>query len=151
MTRTNKTLPIQVSRNGVAPVVFTLDDVDRFVLSQREVLGVVVEHEREKDRSTKIGEDIAAWVYRVRAWCKKHDVLSCVVGPRMDDLVVVITAKDEDANGILHDAMSALDLESFERNQLRLSWMLLRRSESSGLCAFVDTGTARTIYSAEQA
>lgn len=151
MARTSRTPPIRVSPTGTAPMVFTLDDVDRFVLSQREVLGAVVEHERAKDRATKVGEDIAAWVYRVRAWCKKHEVKSCVVGPRMDDLLVVITAKDEDAGGALHDAMSALDIESFEKNRLRLSWMLLRASEAAGLCAFVDQSAARTIFSAEQA
>jgi hypothetical protein len=128
-----------------------MGDVDRFILSQREVIEAVVEQEQRKERLTKIGEDIAAWVYRVRTWCVAHPVASCVVGPRTSDLLVVVTAKGEDPDGTLHDAMSALDLESFQKNGLALSWILLRASEAEGLSAFIEAADARTIYGADQA
>jgi len=129
-----------------APVVFTAEDFDRFVLSQREAVAAASDALAAKRHREEIGEQVGAWISRIREWCKDHPVEACVAAPRMDDIMVVVIASDEDPGGRLHDAMSAVDLESFERNGLRLSWLLLRASEAAGLSAFVSTDAARTLY-----
>jgi hypothetical protein len=141
--------PVSLNYQGASPVVVTPPDYDRFVLTQKEAVKAVVDHVASAERSRKIGEDIAAMVYRIHAWCKRHPVSSCVVAPRMDDLLVVVVARGEDEGGALHDAMAELDLEMFRANSLRLEWLLLRESESSALSAFIDPTEARTLYSAQ--
>lgn len=66
----------------------------------------------------------------------------------MDETVIVIVAADEDEHGLPHDAMAELDLRNFQLNRLRLSWMLLRRSEAAGWTSFVRPEAARLVYRA---
>lgn len=146
--RTSAT-PVFLDAAGKVPVVVTPPDFDRFVLSQREAVEAAQKHRDEREARREVGEHLAALVYRVHDWCRSHDIASCVAAPRMDDLLLVITARDEDPGGSLHDDMSKLDLESFEKNGLRLSWLLLRASEAAGISAFVDPAVARTIYRAD--
>ena len=66
----------------------------------------------------------------------------------MDETVIVIVAADEDDHGSLHDAMAELDLRNFQQNRLRLSWLLLRKSEGAGWTSFVRPQAARLVYRA---
>lgn len=140
------TVPIRISSTGADPVVFTPDDYDVFVLSQREAVDAAKQHQRAELAEQEVGEKLASRIYRIGRWCKANNVSTCVVAPRMDDLLVVVIAKDEDEGGRLHDAMSAFDLEAFQQDNLRLSWLLLRASESDGLSSFVDPASARIVY-----
>lgn len=140
---------LHISAASSLPVKFSADDFGVFILTQSQATDAAKRFVQRQDRDREIGEDIASWVYRLRRWCEDHRVASCVVSPRMDDIMVLVTAKDEDSGGILHDAMSELDIESFEKNGLRLTWLLLRAAESDGLAAFIDPSTARTIYRAD--
>lgn len=149
MSVTRPTRPIRIAPGGIAPVVFSTEDFDTFVLTQSRAVEAVKAHVAREDGRREIGEKVVAWVYRLREWCKEHAVASCVVSPRMDDLLVVVTSRDEDDGGKLHDSMAELDLESFNRNKLRVSWLLLRASEADGLSAFADLEQARTVYRAD--
>ncbi len=148
--RTQNSHAIRIAHDGDAPVVFSPADFDRFVLTQRESLQAATDMIARKRIEGEIGDRIAAWVFRLHEWCKAHSVGGCAVAPRMDDLMVVIIARDEDPDGRLHDAMSAFDLEAFQKNNLRLSWLLLRASEATGLHAFVNPKMAKWIYSADK-
>lgn len=145
----SKTTPIQIARAGGSPVVFTTDDFDRFVLTQREVFEAVEARQVTVEDQERTGRHFASFVYDLHMWCKQHGVDSCVIAPRLDDTIVVIVTRDEDEGGVLHDKMSQFDLDSFARYRLRLYWMLLRASEASGLSAFVDPPWARTVYRAD--
>lgn len=144
----SKTQPILIDGADNTPVVFTPVDFDRFVMSQREVLDAARSQEERNRRQQEVGEQFAALVYRVSQWCKDHPVLLCVACPRIDDLLIVVVASDEDPGGVLHDSLSDLDLDMFEKNGLRIAWLLLRASEASGLGAFVGGAHARTIFDA---
>lgn len=140
---------LHINAASSLPVKFSADDFGVFILTQSQAAAAAKRFVQGQDREREIGEDIASWVYRLRRWCEVHRVASCVVSPRMDDIMVVVTARDEDRGGSLHDEMSELDIESFKKNGLRLSWLLLRATESDGLAAFIDPAAARTIYRAE--
>lgn len=139
---------VALSHTSDDPVVFTPADFDRFVMTQREAVSVANDHLSAKAQLHQIGEELSLMIFRLHDWCKHHPVAFCVMAPRLEDVMVVVVASDEDANGSLHDAMSALDLEMFSRNRLRVNWLLLRASEAAGLDAFVNRSLARTIYRA---
>lgn len=132
--------------------VFISDkDYDTMLRTQRQIVDLCRAHDRWLTHSREVGEQFTNAIGEIRAWCEAHqDVAACVLAPRMDDLIVILMARSEDDGGLLHDQMSEFDLEMFSRNDLRLYWMLLRRSEWEGLSAFADTNTIRVIYRADK-
>lgn len=148
-SKATSTGTIQISESGREPVVFTTDDLDRFVLTQRDVLRAARGLEESRERERSVGERFASWIATVRDWCKSNPVAECIVAPRMDDIIVVVIAQDDDPRGELHQRMSEFDLVSFQQNELRLFWLLLRADEAAALASFVDLSAARRIYRAE--
>jgi hypothetical protein len=140
---------IQIRADGSGLVVLTPDDYDRFVETQPAVIDAVKAAREEQDHTRKLQERIGAFMAGLHYWCKSRPVELCVVTPRMDDIMVVIIASDEDAGGRLHEEMSAFDLANFRENNLRVSWILLRQSEREGLSAFANLASARLVYHAK--
>lgn len=140
---------IQIRADGDGLVVLTPEDYDRFVETQPAVIEAVQAARQEQELVRKMQERIGAFVAGLRYWCKSRPVSLCVVSPRMDDIMVVIVAADEDPNGRLHDEMSEFDLVNFRENGLRLSWILLRNSEREGLDSFANLSSARLVYHAK--
>lgn len=140
---------LQIAHDGDAPVVFSPADFDRFVLTQRDTLQAAQDHLARERLRHSIGERFGSWLYELHRWCEDHGVLECYAAPRLDDLMVVLVAATEDTDGALHDAMSQFDLDSFNRNSLRISWLLLRASEAAGRSAFLEPSLTRVIYRAQ--
>jgi hypothetical protein len=140
---------IQLNELSNGNVVLTTADSDRFIRTQREIVAAMRGADDILDRGRKVTEEFDAMVRDIRAWCgTRAQVASCTLCPRMDDVLAVIVAKDEDHDGSLDDAISALDLEMFSRNRFRVTWLMLRASEGKGLPSFVKTEDARLIYRA---
>lgn len=130
-------------------VTLTTADSDRFVSTQREIVSTMRGAVNLLSEGRRASEDFSTMVKDVQAWCgKRPSVAECVLCPRMDDILVVVVAKDEDNTGQLDDDLSAIDLEMFSRNKFRVSWLMLRASEASGLNCFVDAKESRRIYRA---
>lgn len=142
--------PIRIDSAGTTPVLLTTEDMDRFVMTQRDVVAAALALQQSSEDAKKAGEHFGAFLYRLREWCKENRVAECVLSPRMDDVLVIVVAADEDEGGKLHDRMSQFDLQCFKDNRLRLSWLLLRRSERKGMSAFADLQAARTVYRGQQ-
>ena len=131
-------------------VVLTTADADRFVLTQRAIVGAVRGSENVIGKSQKVLAQFQEMVSDTIAWCGRHPaVASCAMYPRMDDLLILVTCKTEDDNSELDTAISALDLEMFSRNKFRVSWMMLRASEAPGAASFIKPEEARLIYRAK--
>lgn len=147
--KSQTTDPIYITGDSDDEVVFSPADYDSFVLTQRQVLDACRDHQNMVTKCLEVAEAMKQMVAELRGWCAQQNVARCVLAPRMDDILVTIIARDDDEGGKLHDQMSILDLYLFKKNGFRLFWLLLRASEASGLSAFVDARTARTVFSAE--
>ncbi len=141
--------PIRICADGSGLVVLTPDDYDRFVETQAAVIHAVLAAKEQEEADRRMQERIGAFIAGLRYWCKNNPVELCLIFPRMDDILVLAVAADEDHGGRLHDAMSEFDLENFRENQLRVSWILLRRSERAGIASFADPDTARVVFHAD--
>lgn len=138
---------IQLSEFSEAQVVLTTADSDRFIRTQREIVSAMRGADDFLARGRKASEDLDAMVRDVVAWCAlRPKVASCTLCPRMDDVLAVIIATDEDSDGSLDDAISTLDLEMFSRNKFRMTWLMLRASEAKGIASFVKSSDARRIF-----
>ncbi len=131
-------------------VVLTTADADRFVLTQRELVGAIRGSEDVIGTGQRALAQFQEMVTAIQAWCAGHtSVGSCVMFPRMDDLLVLVVCNGEDEEGALDTALSALDLGMFSRNKFRVSWMMLRASEAAGAASFIKPESARLIYRAK--
>lgn len=140
---------VQLSEDSDGQVTLTTSDSDRFIKTQREIVGAMRGAEDILAQGRKVNDDFQAMVRDIQAWCRRNPrVESCTLCPRMDDFLAVIQSIDEDEDGSLDDAVSALDLEMFSRNKFRITWLMLRRSEASGIAAFTQGNEPRVIYRA---
>jgi hypothetical protein len=144
---------VQLSERSSGQVVLTTEDFDRFVMTQRDIVDACRGHTNFLAKSREMAEEMHRTIADINAWCLAHNdsVANCAACPRADDMLILVTAKNEDDGGHLHDDMCALDLELFNRNKFRLYWLLLRASEASGADAFLNPDACRTIYSANSA
>jgi hypothetical protein len=146
---TDKEGIVRLHESSDGCVVLTTEDSDRFIRTQREVVSAMRGADDIVARSREAAHSFDAMVRDIQAWCSRHPrVESVTLSPRADDVLVLIVAKDEDEDGTLDDAISALDLEMFSKNRFRLSWLMFRASETVGVRAFCDPDTAKCIYRA---
>jgi hypothetical protein len=130
-------------------VLLTTADSDRFIRTQREIVSAMRGADDILARGRNLSEEFNAMARDITAWCgRQRKVASCILFPRMDDLLVLVVATDDDPDGSLDDAISALDLEMFARNKFRVTWLMLRASEAGGLHSFAHSNEARCIYRA---
>lgn len=139
---------IWIDSHGKEPVYFSAEDFEVFALTQGQSLRAAQVHRKEEEARREVRSEVGRLIGDLRSWCADHPVGTCLVAPNMDETVIVIVAADEDEHGLLHDAMAELDLRNFQLNRLRLSWMLLRRSEAAGWTSFVRPEAARLVYRA---
>lgn len=145
-----KTAAVQLNEQSNGVVVLTTADSDRFIRTQREIVSAMRGADDIMAKSRKASEDFSVMIKDVVAWCgQRPQITSCTFCPRIDDILVVLQSSDEDDNGALDDAISLLDLELFQRNKFRISWLMLRASEAKGIGCFVGNADARCIYSAK--
>jgi hypothetical protein len=145
-----KSRATKIPSDGEAGVLFVdVNDLDRFVLTQRETFQAARAHVETRSRDEELASQAAAMVAKIRSWCKRHPVSACYATPRPEDLAFVVIALDDDREGKLHDEMAQLDLELFAENRWRTYWLLLRASESSGLESFVNLADARLVFHAD--
>jgi hypothetical protein len=131
-------------------VVLTPEDHDRFIRTQREIVDTMRRAENFSAKTREVTQQFSSMVDDIVAWCSRTPkVERCVISPRYDDVLVVIVATVDEADE-LEDAISALDLEMFNRNHFRLTWLLLRASEAPGIGSFVDSSICKTIYRADR-
>jgi hypothetical protein len=138
--------PVWIDSAGQDPVYFCAEDFDVFAMSQHEALEAAKKQVDAEAAQRRIAAKFGEFIADLRAWCRTRPVLLCAVDRTIDETMVVIVARGEDEDGRLHDEMAELDLKNFRENQFRLSWLLLRESEASGLSAFVRPGQARLVY-----
>jgi hypothetical protein len=138
----------ELSQRGEGQILCETEDFHRFVVKENEAVLACLAAKTAKTQSEELADQFELTMRRIAAWCQKRQVSRCVFVPRSDDLLVVIVAKGEDADGSLHDEMAALDAELFKRGPFRLSFLLMRESEAKGIGAFVHPGRARVIHSA---
>lgn len=132
------------------PVLLQTEDEDRFLKTQREIVGAVRSADDFLTQAKQVSQQFNTMMDDLKAKCLTNpSVAKCVLAPRSDDILIVVIASDDDPEGGLDDWVSTSDLEMFGRNQFRLSWLMLRASEASGLRSFVDPKVARTLYSAK--
>jgi hypothetical protein len=140
---------IHLNEQSDLQVVLTCEDSDRFIRTQREIVGAMRADENFMSKAREASELFQQMVTDIVAWCVRHpNVASCTICPRTDDLLALVIATNEDEDGVLDESISRLDLEMFSRNKFRVTWLMLRASESSGAGAFLRTSEARCIYSA---
>jgi hypothetical protein len=145
-----KTSIVHLDEASAGQVVLTTQDSDRFIKTQREVVAAMRGAENMLTLGEKLSNDLNAMVRDVQAWCKTQQaVAQCLMYPRADDLLAVVISRDEDPDGVLDEAVSKIDLEMFSRNTFRVTWLMLRSTEASGLSSFVDLSQSKVIYRAD--
>jgi hypothetical protein len=145
----NRAEAVQLDESCDAQVVLTTADSDRFIRTQREIVTAMRGADDMMARARDASSQFTQMVADIKAWCSRRpEVASCILCPRTDDVLAVITVSTEDDDGKVDAAISALDLEMFSRNRFRMTWLMLRASEANGAAAFVDPAEARCIYSA---
>jgi hypothetical protein len=146
----SKPLTTQIASDSDGDVVlFNVEDYDRFVMTQRELFSVAANHQTAKERKDQVAAQFGAFTAKLRTWCRDQSIFACYIAPRLDDIIVAIVANDEDAGGSLHDRMAEFDYTTFSENNLRLYWMLLRKSELPGISSFVKPADARLVFRAD--
>ncbi len=132
-------------------VVVHTEDYDLFVMTQREVVKILQQHDKKILSSAGEVRDLIARMFAtIRQWAEKHEAVARVVWtPRSDDALVIVIAGDEDEDGKLHEVMSELELQLSEDNPFRVSFLLLRAAEEPGLECFAKAEMSRPIYDAD--
>lgn len=141
---------VHLNEGSDGRVVLTTEESDRFIRTQREVVSAMRGADDILARGRKLSDDFGAMIQDIQAWCKRQPSLAfCTLCPRIDDVLAVMVASDDDEEGALDDAISSLDLEMFGRNKFRITWLMLRASEAAGISSFVQSQEARIIYRAQ--
>lgn len=143
-----KGTPDRLCHDSDRQVVVHTDDYDLFVMTQREVVKILQQHDKILSSAHELRDLIAGMFATIRQWAEKHESVARVVWtPRSDDALVIVIAGDEDEDGKLHEVMSELDLQLSENYSFRVSFLLLRAAEEPGLACFAKA--ERPIYDAE--
>lgn len=126
-------------------------DYDVFIMSQREAVEALRDKHRAITQAEEIRKSIDELFVDIAGWCaERPDVVQALWTPRTDDVLIAILASGEDEGGELSEAVSALDLQLFDKYFFRLNLMLFRDSEADGLDRFVKPDEARQIYLASR-
>jgi hypothetical protein len=144
-----KSPTVRIEEDGDDLVMFSANDYDHFAMTQGEVFEAARNRISLSDDATSLVSLVAKFTGDLREWCKKNEIQLAIISPRMDDILIVLVASDEDLDGKTHDAMSQFDLICFSNNRLRLSWILLRNSEAAGISAFASPQVARVVFNAK--
>jgi hypothetical protein len=149
VTTTKSSDVLQLNEGSDGQVVLTTADSDRFIRTQREIVSAMRGADDIIGRSREAAQRFDAMVRDIQAWAARQPrIASITLCPRVDDVLVVVMAKDEDEDGSLDDAISVLDVELFSRNRFRLSWLMFRPSEAAGARAFFNPADVKCIYRA---
>jgi hypothetical protein len=141
---------IALSQHGTGRVLCTTADFHQFYVDEAAAVKACLKASTEEAENVELADAFELNMLRIANWCcQRPNVASCVVGIRSDDMIVVITASDEDPEGQLHEEMAALDLDLFQRSSFCFHFLLLRGSEAEGIGAFVNPERSWVIYRAQ--
>lgn len=122
--------------------MFTPASLDRFVMTQDEVLRACLNQLNADETRNSIREQLINAMGKIVRWANENRVAYVSLTPRTRDIFVAVVAPDEDLGGVLHDSMCDVDLEIMHTSNIRMEWMLFRASERSGVDAFIDQSAA---------
>lgn len=139
----------RICHDSDAQIVVQTEDYDLFVTTQRDAVKALQHHEAMISSADSLRQSIHAMFSEIRRWGASQKAVSQVAWtPRPDDALVIVTATNEDEEGKLHAVMAELDLLISEQYAFRVSFLLLRASEASGISSFGDE-EMRPIYEAD--
>lgn len=142
---------VTLSEDGGGRILCTTEDFHNFVIQESEAVRACMKSEAEKAKEQEIVDSLELTFRRIQGWCEQRSgrVHECRISPRTNDIIVVVVATDEDAEGTLHDEMIDLDLQLFDMESwLNLYFLMLRRSEADGIASFVSPERSRILYRA---